>query len=566
MKVKCPSCATVGKLPAGKIPASGANIRCPSCSFVFFVGGPDGANLVTTTENSALIPNARETGSQVSVDEDSLRAHREAIAKRQAEARAAAETAASEAEGAAAEEVDDDATPPPQSAIASSTEGAMVDDDAAASDDDTATSDDAPASDDTTSDAAASDDAAADNDADATDATTEPASDATPPPPTTERAPAPRRHAQVTPGPSAAVATGSAPPVADPPEQETLDTPSGTFVVGPANEPWKARSNVGLVYDFPDRPSVRTWLGRRDDHTGIEVSFDGGEKWYLPTEVAGLRDVKPGSNATSTGRMRRSSRAVESVDSPRSSMSGPEKRKTIPPATTALSAIPDVRSTQPPTKRPAATTAAPVAAGSRTGSMRRATTTGSTRTAAEEARAAVEAKRAAADQKRSAKAEKKSKKKRSKREDDVLTRRVGLLAVLFIVGIGAAAYYFITQNSTDGFPDTPAGAQAQWALEMVNADVEEITEEAVAPRLDPAILDEHGAEVFVEQLRYFATTRTSYEFVRLMDSTTRTRIDAEIRTNAMEGGVLTVVVSEEEPNLIIGLQFQGDYAFSPTFR
>ncbi len=83
MKVKCPSCTAVGKVPSDKLPQRGANIRCPACSYVFFVGGPDGANVVaddtpeTATSASGVpgpqlgggpaVPTARFTGSRPSV-------------------------------------------------------------------------------------------------------------------------------------------------------------------------------------------------------------------------------------------------------------------------------------------------------------------------------------------------------------------------------------------------------------------------------------------------------------------------------------------------------------------
>ena len=506
MKVQCPSCSTVGKLPAGRIPDAGANIRCPSCSFVFFVGGPEGANLITTTADSALIPAAHPTGSQVAVDDDMLKAQRDELARKQAAAEA------SEASDDETESTDTSASAPPS-------------------------------------------------------AEPEPSSAAEP-----EAAAEPRAAPEPTPA-------TPAPPVAEPEPGDSIETPSGTFVVGPANRPWKAKSNVGLVYDFPDRSSVKAWLGRRDSHDGIEVSFDGGTKWYLPIEVAGLRHAKPGtSTGPSTGRIRRPVRVDKTVNQARSastpssgraasaSSTGPQKKnKTVPPAMTALSAIPDAKSTQPPQRAQSSSPATAVAAGSRTQPpKKRATNTG--RNAAEEARAAVEAKRAAADRRRSEKAAQKRDRKNRRGGDDARTTRYALLAVLFIVGLGAGAYYLMMQNSGREFPDTPAGVQAAWALSMINGEVEEITEASVAPHFDPAIIEEFGADVFVEQLQYFATTRSSYELMDFLDPPTRTRIDAEIRTNALERGVLTVVVADEEPHLIIGLQIQGDYAFAPTFR
>lgn len=82
MKVKCPSCGAVGKLPADKLPAQGANIRCPSCSYVFFVGGPSGSNLVESTGETGRMP-AASAPAPVANDNvhDVLRAAREKAAR-----------------------------------------------------------------------------------------------------------------------------------------------------------------------------------------------------------------------------------------------------------------------------------------------------------------------------------------------------------------------------------------------------------------------------------------------------------------------------------------------------
>lgn len=65
MRIKCPSCGTAGRVPSKRLPATGANIRCPSCQFVFFVGGPDGLNLdgggTESEADAAALPTARDT-------------------------------------------------------------------------------------------------------------------------------------------------------------------------------------------------------------------------------------------------------------------------------------------------------------------------------------------------------------------------------------------------------------------------------------------------------------------------------------------------------------------------
>lgn len=39
MRTVCPACGSTGNVPDDKLPPGGANIRCPSCSHIFFVGG-----------------------------------------------------------------------------------------------------------------------------------------------------------------------------------------------------------------------------------------------------------------------------------------------------------------------------------------------------------------------------------------------------------------------------------------------------------------------------------------------------------------------------------------------
>lgn len=52
MKTVCPSCGAVGNVPEDRLPETGANIRCPSCSTIFFVSR-DGSASVATSPSAA---------------------------------------------------------------------------------------------------------------------------------------------------------------------------------------------------------------------------------------------------------------------------------------------------------------------------------------------------------------------------------------------------------------------------------------------------------------------------------------------------------------------------------
>lgn len=63
--------------------------------------------------------------------------------------------------------------------------------------------------------------------------------------------------------------TNLGPPGAAP---EPKGPPAGGY---PEDTSWKLKTSFGLVYDFPDTTSLRSWLTARDDLAGYELSADG---------------------------------------------------------------------------------------------------------------------------------------------------------------------------------------------------------------------------------------------------------------------------------------------------
>lgn len=79
MKVQCPNCGAIGRVPDNRIPTEGANIRCPTCAFVFFVGGPKQNNVVVDSAETGSIgslPAMGQTQSLPAADPSALRAPR----------------------------------------------------------------------------------------------------------------------------------------------------------------------------------------------------------------------------------------------------------------------------------------------------------------------------------------------------------------------------------------------------------------------------------------------------------------------------------------------------------
>ena len=98
-----------------------------------------------------------------------------------------------------------------------------------------------------------------------------------------------------------------APPV----PQEAPATPklTSTSAAPPETASWKLKTSFGLVYDFPDSASLRSWLTARDDLTGYQLSSDGKtfkELSDFPDIMSGalaqkLRGEETGPRSTSFG-------------------------------------------------------------------------------------------------------------------------------------------------------------------------------------------------------------------------------------------------------------------------
>lgn len=90
----------------------------------------------------------------------------------------------------------------------------------------------------------------------------------------------------------------------EPTEQEASggpELPTATPAGGPgdpadvdaAGGKWRVKNAIGLHFDFPNLESLRTWLGNRDAHDGIQLTQDNGKTWGSVADFAALRDVRP---------------------------------------------------------------------------------------------------------------------------------------------------------------------------------------------------------------------------------------------------------------------------------
>ena len=66
---------------------------------------------------------------------------------------------------------------------------------------------------------------------------------------------------------------------------------------------WKAKTAVGLVFDFANTEGIRTWLGAKDSFDGIQLSTDSGTTWQPVSAFSVLADVRPRIAQRSTREM-----------------------------------------------------------------------------------------------------------------------------------------------------------------------------------------------------------------------------------------------------------------------
>lgn len=550
MKIKCPSCSTVGRVPDDRIPESGANIRCPACSFVFFVGGAERLNIVAdSTPVSSSGGAARTTTSMPSLGADAARAAAEARAPQPAQAAPPAATPVPAGPESSAEVADAGHAVP--TTAAAGAKGPLYGGGASSTLTAPAplygggapTPAAAPGAGVTGSFAGYGGGASAGGSGFAGyggggggfagygGATGSQAAV-----PSGSYASAPDSDERPTAAPSGA----ATPAVASGPDPAASAGPSTAAVsggAGPETGPvgrarvkpaWKVRNEIGVVYDFPDIAGVKRWVESRGTLDGIVASEDGGTTWKPFSDYPDLAVLKPSGLRSTTGAMRAVRPVTGNTIPPGTQISPPSGG----PTTGATPAVaPPSGSTLPPgTSIPSASEAA------------EHLTNATPRTSGRFAPASAKEKE---------EAEKKKKRDRA---------RLGmLLGAAALVAAGAFGLQFLNSRSETGLeiPQTPVGQELRWVMTQIGGGAAAVTDATITEHFAASTLERVPAASIVEQLRYYDTWRQSYTLVRWERAPTETRIEVRMQT---EGGDLGVLVVETEPNpphRIVSLNFRG---------
>ncbi len=559
MKIKCPSCATVGRIPDGKIPPSGANIRCPSCSFVFFVGGPDGLNV----EGGETAPVARQATPEGA--DESGAAGTPASTLPPPEPNAGAESPSAGARGAD----EPAAEAPPVAPVSAPPAAASTGGFAGYGGSRFAMTGSVPAA----PAAAPTAPPVAEPPAEPSPARTTPLRGT--PMPTSSRRRAgedsgTHRVAGETSSPGTGGSVGTAPVASDPTASSVpglrstgrspADPGSSQLPLDPGSSQmpgmesrrrsaaWRIRNALGIVYDFPDDVSARRWLGGRPSLDGLEASGDGGTSWAAVGEHATFAEVRAqGLRSAGSAAALRASRASGAVPAMGSAASG---SSTLPPGSTAdgwatttlsnMGASASAATGPAPTAGEAATALTDrLAAAKRAG--RQSGAVPSTGGPASRATPAVGRASTSAPPKKQAP-----------------WRTIALAAALvLVVGGSVALRYLGAPQSGVAIPDTPAGRELTWVLAMIHGGAETVDSATVASHFAPSVLEQLDAQALKGQLQYWDTWRQSYELVRWARPPSANLLEVRVITEAGDIGVLRVETEPEPPNRIVGLNFRG---------
>lgn len=577
MKIKCPSCANTGRVPDGKIPAAGANIRCPSCSFVFFVGGLQATNVVpeskpTQATSDAPLPEviaevtsslpsdivARMVGSAnvVNAAQSDPGGVPEAAGSVSALGSAAASppTAESKSDAAADPSISGRGGPSAKSSV--NMPVAPAPDAGGFSGYGKAAG--APRSPAEPPSPTGGSAARVSHDSDAGTsamgvllggdgggrprAVTGSAHTIAEPVATSEatvRSPTAAPH-------SAEMHQQGAEPAVDPNATSTVPGISGSSRA-PRGAAFKVRNSVGITYDFPDLVNVRRWLEGRASHDELSISNDGGATWHAPAELAEVADVRPaGLRSSPLTENMRSARQTGSFRAIGSTDSGPSKgeasaRAEAMIAPTQQSGLLSLASASAATEpAPAATASATDAATSLTEGMASAARGPQAR--------------------RETEAAPHSKKARSAGKEENKPRRLKLLlAIGAAVAVIAGAGQFVVTKQEPGLqiPNSPAGRQVAWVLETIQGGTVTLSDATLQERFAPSVLEQVPLATLRQQLEYYDSWRSDYRPIRFARPPTPTLLEITVLTNGGDTGVIRIETEGEAPHRMVGLNFRG---------
>jgi beta-lactamase class A len=105
-------------------------------------------------------------------------------------------------------------------------------------------------------------------------------------------------------------------------------------------------------------------------------------------------------------------------------------------------------------------------------------------------------------------------------------------------------------------PDSPVGQQLAWVLEMVNADSNVLTPDAVQEHFAPAFLKQLPVAQTIAALRGFAVAYGPVTFDAFLTPPTAVEASAVVVTATAERFIVSIAVAPKAPHRITGLFFQ----------
>ncbi|MFT6629876.1 MAG: putative Zn finger-like uncharacterized protein, partial [Flavobacteriales bacterium] len=420
MKTTCSSCGAAGNIPEGKLPAAGANIRCPSCSHVFFVArepvaSPSGDALV---EASLSAGSTAERAPEQVVPSSTTTAPPSSSLKPRAVSASRPSPYGTSRPGSISVEAlaiglpRDETTGPPEADVLSSFRDQNTIPTPALSED--------------TADRLVA--GYAQSGSGNQDAVTMPQARTIEPSPSLKSAV--DRAAQSVSG-----------------ERDAEEALALIRMASTARAAWRVRDALGMVYDFPELSALRTWLGTRSSHEGIQVSSDETSDWVEVSRARELQGLEPsGMRSARPSGVSRMTRTAATVIPAAQSGQG---ARTFSGAHESAAALADRVESD---KKPSAPSGREKRAAlqSRRSAAREMETQAKSGSVRRSERAATRGKEASAEKAKTA----------------ALQRTIMLgSALIFVVLVGVYAF---TRPSVVRIPATPAGIEAQWALDALN--------------------------------------------------------------------------------------------------
>lgn len=310
---------------------------------------------------------------------------------------------------------------------------------------------------------------------------------------------------------------------------------------------WKVKLQGGMVYDFGDSDSARSWLESRPTHEGLTLSDDEGATWRTLPEIDDMCDLRP--KGLQPGRRTASQPRVTSSSAPaavRTATPAGGQRKS---SFTGAHEVAAIRADRGDTGNAKA-----VGSGASKASKKDAKKSGAGRKTLPKSGASKPVRPP-----KSTGAVRSAELGRKKGESDGpgLGRLVGLVLVM-VVAIGGAAYYFTSATQPEEIPATPAGTQVTWVLQQMNGGAATLTPQQVQQHFSATALTQTPADDLISGLRYYDERAPGYDFQRVVSKQGETRVAIGVMTAIGLTATIEVEVEPTPPHKITNLQFHID--------